>query len=163
MRCTTPAIIRLQRRTRTLDNGCIEFIGDTRAGYGRIWNGDRNDSTHRVAWEAVNGPIPDDMFLDHLCRNRLCCNPEHLELVSKRTNTVRALIVVKHKKRTPYIGVRTMRDKFQARISVNGVHHYLGVFTTPEAAARAYDTAVRELIDPDAPTNESLGLLKAAS
>lgn len=44
---------------------------------------------HRVAWEIIHGPIPDGLVLDHLCRNRGCVNPGHLELVTDRVNILR--------------------------------------------------------------------------
>ena len=53
--------------------------------YGR-WRGRR---VHRVAYEMEHGPIPKGLVIDHLCRNRLCCNPAHLEAVSPGTNTLR--------------------------------------------------------------------------
>lgn len=46
---------------------------------------------HRYAYETLGpGPIPDGLVLDHLCRNRACCNPAHLEAVPQRTNVLRA-------------------------------------------------------------------------
>ena len=47
-------------------------------GYGSF----RSKRTHRLAYEAFIGPIPDDLSIDHLCRNRACCNPLHLEAVT---------------------------------------------------------------------------------
>lgn len=44
---------------------------------------------HRHRWERENGPIPDEMDLDHLCRNRWCVNPAHLELVTRKENLAR--------------------------------------------------------------------------
>ncbi len=44
---------------------------------------------HRVAYELLVGPIPDGLFLDHLCRNKKCINPQHLEPVTARTNALR--------------------------------------------------------------------------
>ncbi len=46
---------------------------------------------HRVAWELTRGPVPEGMQLDHLCRNRLCVNPDHLEPVTNRQNTLRGI------------------------------------------------------------------------
>ena len=45
----------------------------------------------RLAWTAMRGPIPTDRTLqiDHLCRNRLCLNPYHLELVAPTVNIQR--------------------------------------------------------------------------
>lgn len=44
----------------------------------------------RVFYEAFRGPIPDGLQLDHLCRQRSCVNPEHLEAVTARVNTLRS-------------------------------------------------------------------------
>lgn len=44
---------------------------------------------HRWSYEAVNGPIPDGLVLDHLCRNTLCVNPSHLEPVTNEENVLR--------------------------------------------------------------------------
>lgn len=45
---------------------------------------------HRITWEALHGvPVPDGQEIDHLCRVRACCNPEHLEAVDHKTNVLR--------------------------------------------------------------------------
>jgi len=46
-------------------------------------------AAHRVAYELLVGPIPDGLSLDHLCRNILCVNPEHLEPVTIKENILR--------------------------------------------------------------------------
>jgi len=67
-------------------------------GYGRISPGRvlRFDGhtgpipAHRFVWERVSGsPIPDGLELDHLCRNRRCVNPAHLEVVTRSVNVLR--------------------------------------------------------------------------
>jgi hypothetical protein len=58
-------------------------------GYGRFTIDGRGHQAHRIAYELVVGPIPDGLQLDHLCRNRGCVNPAHLEPVTSRENTLR--------------------------------------------------------------------------
>ena len=61
-------------------------------GYGAFAPGrGRNIRAHKFAWESTNGPVPDGLVLDHLCRNRACCNPEHLEPVTPRVNSLRGI------------------------------------------------------------------------
>lgn len=60
----------------------------SRKGYGAFWDG-ANRQAHRVAYELVRGKIPTSLQIDHLCRNRACMNPAHMELVDSRTNTLR--------------------------------------------------------------------------
>ena len=47
---------------------------------------------HRFAWEAVNGPIPEGLEIDHLCRNHSCVRPSHLEAVTHKENCRRGLV-----------------------------------------------------------------------
>ncbi len=62
----------------------------TKAGYGQFYVGNSVwSSAHRYVYELVVGPIPAGLEIDHLCRNRGCPNPEHLEAVTRLTNTMR--------------------------------------------------------------------------
>jgi hypothetical protein len=84
---------RLNRLVRIQDNGCWEWQGNqTTNGYGKWQRGPGHPErvVHRVAYEHYrNTPIPKGMQLDHLCRNRLCLNPDHLEVVTPSENTLR--------------------------------------------------------------------------
>lgn len=69
--------------------------GDNRGdGYGRFLVDGRFVAVHRWAYEQWVGPVPDGRELDHLCRVRRCCNPAHLEPVTRRENLVRGNTVV---------------------------------------------------------------------
>lgn len=90
-----PILTRLMRRTVYEANGCLTWHGKRDAqGYGRIEvrtgpGEGRTAQTHRVAYEALVGPIPDGLQLDHLCRNTGCWRPDHLEPVTCRENLLR--------------------------------------------------------------------------
>ncbi|PVU81347.1 HNH endonuclease (plasmid) [Cellulomonas sp. WB94] len=72
---------KLAANVRPDANGCLVWqAGRISTGYGKLnWNGHQM-TAHRAAWESVNGPIPEGMFVRHKCDNRPCCNPDHLEL-----------------------------------------------------------------------------------
>lgn len=73
-------------------NDCWQWTAATNlSGYGRFYDGDRLVLPHRWSYEFHCGEIPNGMVIDHLCRNRLCCNPAHLEVVSPLENTTRGL------------------------------------------------------------------------
>lgn len=69
-------------------DGCWEWQGAKQsAGYGLVGRGGRMLLTHRRAYELVTGEtIPPGLTIDHLCRNRDCCNPDHMEIVSRAEN-----------------------------------------------------------------------------
>lgn len=71
------------------EGGCWIFELLSRDGYGRFWFKGKQMRAHRWAFEFLVGPIPDGFVLDHLCRNRACVNPDHLEPVTQRINTLR--------------------------------------------------------------------------
>lgn len=59
------------------------------SGYGTLNLGGRTASAHRVAYEALRGPIPEGLQIDHLCHTRPCVNPYHMEPVTRRENVLR--------------------------------------------------------------------------
>lgn len=70
--------------------GCLVWQWSTCAlGYGRMAVGRIRKQSHRVAYELARGPIPEGRVLDHLCRNKACCNPDHLEAVTQKVNVLR--------------------------------------------------------------------------
>lgn len=71
-------------------DSCWEWVGskDTK-GYGRMNVNRVNWKAHRLSYIISRGEIPDNLPLDHLCRNPGCVRPEHLEAVSLRENTLR--------------------------------------------------------------------------
>lgn len=72
--------------------GCWTWEGSfLRGGYGRVGSGGKTKLAHRVAYELLEGPIPEGLTLDHLCRKRACVRPSHLEPVTNRTNSLRGV------------------------------------------------------------------------
>jgi hypothetical protein len=76
--------------------GCWTWKGTGQSnGYGMFYPSAARGSkgvrvlAHRFQYEMLYGPIPDGMEIDHLCRNRLCVRPDHLEVVTHRENMLR--------------------------------------------------------------------------
>ena len=67
-------------------------------GYGHInsYGGLPSRQAHRLAYMALRGPIPVGFQLDHVCRNKRCVNPDHLEIVTNRENRLRARRLITH-------------------------------------------------------------------
>ena len=80
----------INRRIDVTDGGhWIPRLATDRDGYVRTTFKYKHYQVHRLAFEAWAGLIPDGMVIDHLCRERACCNPEHLEVVTNWENTLR--------------------------------------------------------------------------
>lgn len=81
-------------RSRCLTNekGCHLFQGYLRQGYARASvydSGCKTVTVHLAIYEFVNGRIPEGCDPDHLCRNRNCINPDHIEVVTHKVNVLR--------------------------------------------------------------------------
>jgi hypothetical protein len=87
---TTPQL-RFWRKVDTSGDCWIWTATLIPRGYGRFWL-DGQKLAHRVAYEWLVGPIPEGLEIDHLCRNRRCVNPDHLQPVTGRENQRRARV-----------------------------------------------------------------------
>lgn len=91
----TPALERFWRHVEKQESGCWQWVGScTPRGYGRFYVDYRDGKTklvypHRFAYETWIAKIPDDWTIDHLCENKGCVNPEHLEPVTRIENSLR--------------------------------------------------------------------------
>lgn len=88
-----PAINRFNAKVRRFGHpeGCWQWTAyiDNTTGYGKfMWN-ETVSSAHRFAYGHFVGAIPDGLQIDHLCRNRWCVNPKHLEPVTLVENLLR--------------------------------------------------------------------------
>lgn len=72
------------------ETGCWQWIrgGFGHEGYGAVWDRKKKKTVkaHRYVYEMLVGPIPEGLTLDHLCRNRRCVRPAHLEPVTWSEN-----------------------------------------------------------------------------
>lgn len=149
-------------------NGCWVWTGyKGDRGYGRMKIDGKLKYTHRYSYELENGPIPEELELDHWKSNidpsscsTSCCNPNHLEAVTRRENLIRSprhrLSAQANGKKTGPVngranglgnrrnnlpeGVYSVGKRFQARIYDPEVKKliYLGSFSTPEEASDYY-------------------------
>ena len=82
-------IARFEEKIAILGSGCWEWQAHrNQKGYGYFYYG-RSVGAHRVSYQHYRGGIEPGMELDHLCRNRACVNPEHLEQVTHEANIAR--------------------------------------------------------------------------
>lgn len=78
-------------------NGCWIYNGSSlSSGYGVFYYQSAGLMAHRISYQLLVGEIPDGLVLDHLCRNKLCINPEHLEPVKQGENARRWFKGYKH-------------------------------------------------------------------
>lgn len=88
--CKTDPKIRFLRHVQKTVSGCWKWTGAIkRNGYGAFGGYEKNVYAHRFSYEMHIGEIPSDKELDHLCRNRWCVNPAHLEPVTRQINMLR--------------------------------------------------------------------------
>lgn len=89
----TPFLRRVSKQFSQSVSGCWEWSGHLdKNGYaGKLWNDyGKKESPYRTLYTLFFGNIPEGLQLDHLCRNKCCINPLHLEAVSPRENVLRS-------------------------------------------------------------------------
>ena len=100
-------------------SGCWMWTGATMInGYGVFGvGGKKTNTSHRHAYLTLVGSVAAGLDLDHLCRVRACCNPSHLEPVTRQVNAARGVGGEIHAAKTrcpkghPYTGVNLKIDK----------------------------------------------------
>ena len=104
--------------------GCWDWTASKRPnGYGQIGEGGRYCKVlyaHRVAYELYKGPIPAGLDIDHLCRNRGCVNPDHLEAVTRKVNLLRGNTIPAAKARQTHCLKGHAFDEINTRINNRG-------------------------------------------
>lgn len=113
----------IERALADLDQpaeGCWEWSGKLNdSGYGYFRVGRRIHRVHIVTYEHFVGPVPEGLELDHLCRNRACARPDHLEAVTHAENIRRAAAARTHCVRDhPFAGANLRIDSRGRRVCV---------------------------------------------
>ena len=99
------------------EGDCLIWQGAVSGGrYGSVGNGRGGTMlVHRAAYEVQVGPIPEGLTIDHLCRNKLCINTDHLEPVTRAENNRRAAAAKTHCKHGHPLSGENLRIKQRAR------------------------------------------------
>lgn len=75
-------------------DSCWRYGPNEPTGYARVRHDGKRDMAHRAVYEILVGEIPEGLQLDHLCRNRDCVNPSHLEPVTIKQNLLRSNLTI---------------------------------------------------------------------
>ena len=79
------------------DNECWEWLGNKNGnGYGQFKKFGQTIRLHKFSYEFFKGSVPIGLEIDHLCKNRVCLNPNHLEAVTHQENIRRSLVLLTH-------------------------------------------------------------------
>lgn len=115
---------------------CWLWTASTVNGYGQFGVGwPQTVGAHRWAYEAMHGPIPAGMQIDHICRIRLCVNPSHLRVVTNKQNHEN--MVAQKRSQTGARGVYyDKRGYYYVQVTHNGQRHCRGTFATKAEAER---------------------------
>ncbi|WP_053197411.1 HNH endonuclease signature motif containing protein [Streptomyces viridochromogenes] len=123
-------------KTRSEDTGyrtpCLTWTAFKQPnGYGKFGLNGKSQYAHRVAYEALIGPIAAGLMIDHLCRNRACVNVEHMEAVTNKVNILRG---------------ETIMAANAAKTHCPNGHEYTeeNTYISPSSGGRTCRTCIRE-------------------
>lgn len=135
---SSPADAFAARRSAPNVDGCRLWTGSKNdRGYGKLWTSEGIQYAHRFGWELENGPIPDGIHIDHICRNRACVEVSHLRLATNKQNHEN-LSGARSDSRSGIRGAvwSSQRGAYYAQVWHNGERHYGGLFADPVEAGK---------------------------
>lgn len=130
-----------------VETGCVVWLGTlTESGHSKIGVGYDQKRAHRVAWELVNGPIPDGLMIDHRCGVRPCINVDHLRLATPAQNSAH-LTVMDSRNTSGHRNVfwDKSRGKWMVLIGFDGRYRNFGRFSDKADAIRVANEKREEL------------------
>ncbi len=89
---SNPRIVCDECPSPTVGTPCHVFRGGKVGGYGKVRLNGKMVGVHRYIWALEHGPIPAGLVIDHICRNRACCNVDHLRLVTCQINVTENIV-----------------------------------------------------------------------
>ena len=121
---------------------CLIWTGSQSSnGYGVIWDGRRLVRVHRYAWERVNGPIPENMLIDHTCYTPLCVNVEHLRIATPSQNSFYRSGPDKHNGKSGVRNVYWRGNRWRVSAIKDGKTYVFGYFEDLDEAAAVAEQA----------------------
>lgn len=126
---------------------CWNWTGPVHStGYGEMYMHGKEHRAHRLSYITHYGPIPDGLFIDHKCHNRLCVNPEHLRIADAKLNAEN-LTGGQSGKTSAHRGVSWSKSskKWRALVGHQGKLIHVGYFMLESEAAEAAKSKRLEL------------------
>lgn len=140
---------RFWSKVKIADSGCWEWQAHLSKGYGHYSVNGKPRGAHRICYESLVAPIPRELVCDHLCRNKACVNPAHIEPVTFDVNVQRGNTPSSTRARWAkithcpagheYSVANTYRDKLGRRYcrTCSNLRHYAAIKRRREEAASA--------------------------
>ena len=125
---------------------CLVWQGPQNyGGYGQFNAHGKNKLAHRFSWERNFGPVPENLFIDHICHNRLCVNIEHLRLATRQQNNSYQSGPSRDNKSSGIRNVYKRKNGWQVAVRKNRKLHHFGTYLDLNEAIAVAENARLQL------------------